>query len=202
MAGAAERDFPLQTKTNESELTLMRKLIPVAASIAAIAALAAPSLASADVARYQSQTATFTTTQPAGAFSQFDNVWTHNYKVTINPCDNTFSGTGVETGQDQNGSKTFNETVTGTFNADGTTSLVNTRDDGVVWSLTNAKTDDSVTLAQLLAPAGPSLLEFKVTPRVITSTSTYKNHGEYVSSQGGGSDAAHSCIGMPINSSK
>src|SRR6185369_14981818 len=84
MAGAAERDFPLQTKTNESELTLMRKLIPVAASIAAIAALAAPSLASADVARYQSQTSTFTTTQPAGAFSQFDNVWTHNYKVTIN----------------------------------------------------------------------------------------------------------------------
>ncbi len=26
----------------------------------------------------------------------------------------------------------------------------------------------------------------------------FKNHGDYVSSQGGGSDAAHSCIGMPI----
>ena len=178
----------------------MRKLIIAATTIAALAVpTIMPALASASVDRYQTQTATFTTTQPAGAFGQFDNVWTHNYKVTINPCDNTFSGTGVETGQDQNGAKAFNETVTGTFNADGTTSLVNTRDDGVVWSLTNAKTDNSVTLAQLIAPAGPSNLEFKMTPKTITSTSNYKNHGEYVSSQGGGSDAAHSCIGMPIH---
>ena len=178
----------------------MRKLIIAATTIAALAVpTIMPALAWASVDRYQTQTATFTTTQPAGAFGQFDNVWTHNYKVTINPCDNTFSGTGVETGQDQNGAKAFNETVTGTFNADGTTSLVNTRDDGVVSSLTNAKTDNSVTLAQLIAPAGPSNLEFKMTPKTITSTSNYKNHGEYVSSQGGGSDAAHSCIGMPIH---
>jgi len=132
------------------------------------------------VARYQSQTATFTTTQPAGAFSQFGNLWTHDYKVTINPCDNTFSGTGVEYGQDQNGAKTRNENVTGTFSADGTTSLVTTRNDGVDWSLTNAKTDGSGILVQLLAPAGPSLLEFKVTPQVV---STYKNHRDYVCSR-------------------
>jgi hypothetical protein len=30
-------------------------------------------------------------------------------------------------------------------------------------------------------------------------SSDYKNHGDYVSSQGGGSDAARSCIGMPIH---
>ena len=35
-------------------------------------------------------------------------------------------------------------------------------------------------------------LSFKLT------TTNFKNHGDYVSSQGGGSDAAHSCIGMPI----
>ena len=180
----------------------MRKIIPAAIIVGSLATLAVPALASADVARYQTKTATFTTTQPAGSFGQFDDVWTHNYKVTINPCDNTFSGTGVESGQDQNGAQTFNESVTGTFNADGTTSLVNTRDDGVVWSLTNAKTDGSVTFAQLIAPAIPSNLEFKVTPKEITNTSNYKNHGDYVSSQGGGADAAHSCIGMPINSSK
>src|SRR6478672_8743561 len=45
----------------------------------------------------------------------------------------------------------------------------------------------------------PSLLEFKMTPQVITSSSTYKNHRDYVCSPGGGSDAAHSCIGMPIS---
>ena len=33
-----------------------------------------------------------------------------------------------------------------------------------------------------------------------TSTSSYRNHGVYVSSTGGGIDAAHSCIGMPVDS--
>ena len=66
-------------------------------------------------------------------------------------------------------------------------------------SLTNAETDDSVTLAQPIAPAGTVEPWFKLTPKTFTSTSNYKNHGDYVSSQGGGSDAAHSCIGMPIH---
>ena len=30
------------------------------------------------------------------------------------------------------------------------------------------------------------------------TSSTWKNHGEYVAAQGGGSDAAHSCIGKPV----
>ena len=30
------------------------------------------------------------------------------------------------------------------------------------------------------------------------NSSEFKNHGAYVSSMGGGDDAAHSCIGMPI----
>ncbi len=132
--------------------------------------LARPAVSSASVERYQSQTATFTTTQPAGQFGQFNNVWTHNYTVTINPCDNTFSGTGVESGRDQSGAATWTEKVTGTFNADGTTSLVNTRDDGVVWSLDNAKTGGSITLANLIAPAISSNLEFKVTAEKNTGT--------------------------------
>ena len=36
----------------------------------------------------------------------------------------------------------------------------------------------------------------------LTSSTSYKNHGECVSQMGGGADAAHSCIGMPINSGK
>ena len=44
----------------------------------------------------------------------------------------------------------------------------------------------------------PWALEFKVS-KTMGASSNYKNHGEYVSSQGGGSDAAHSCIGMPIH---
>ena len=33
-----------------------------------------------------------------------------------------------------------------------------------------------------------------------TATTDYKNHGQYVKAMGGGADAAHSCIGMPIQS--
>ena len=44
----------------------MRKLITAALAMSALAALVVPSLASADVARYQTQTATFTATQPYG----------------------------------------------------------------------------------------------------------------------------------------
>jgi hypothetical protein len=32
----------------------------------------------------------------------------------------------------------------------------------------------------------------------VTPITTYKTHGDYVSSNGGGDDAAHSCFGMPI----
>jgi len=46
------------------------------------------------------------------------------------------------------------------------------------------------------------VLEFKVTKPVFTNVSNWKNHGQYVSAQGGGADAAHSCIGMPINSAR
>jgi hypothetical protein len=33
---------------------------------------------------------------------------------------------------------------------------------------------------------------------VSTSTTSYANHGEFVAAMGGGDDAAHSCIGMPL----
>jgi hypothetical protein len=40
----------------------------------------------------------------------------------------------------------------------------------------------------------------KASAPVFTNLTNYKNHGEYVKAMGGGDDAAHSCIGMPINS--
>ena len=43
---------------------------------------------------------------------------------------------------------------------------------------------------------------FGASPKAITNTTDYKNHGQYVKAMGGGDDAAHSCIGMPINSGK
>jgi hypothetical protein len=180
----------------------MKKIIAAAASVTAIAALAVPALASASVERYQTSDATFTLTQPAGQVSQWDNLWTHQISVHVNPCDNTFTGDGVETGP----GPTLNEKINGSF-GNGTVSLTAKRTDGVSFSLANAPTDSTngkdgtLTLATS-SPVVPWDLQFHVTTPQFTSTSNYKNHGDYVSSQGGGADAAHSCIGMPIQSSK
>jgi hypothetical protein len=174
----------------------LRKII-LAVAVAALATMAIVSSASAGVSRYQSQTATFTVTQPAGQVGQWDNVWTHNYKVTVNPCDGTFTGTGTVSGHDQNGPYTNDETISGTF-AKNSVNLTATRTDGLVYTLDNAPFGGAVTIATLNVQV-PWTIEMKVTNPFFTNTSDFKNHGDYVSSQGGGSDAAHSCIGMPIN---
>lgn len=171
-----------------------------AVAIAAVASFTVAATASAGVERYQTQTATFTVTQPAGAVGQWDNLWTHDYTVTVNPCDGTFTGTGKVYGHDQNGSYSANETIRGTFGGEKV-SLTATRSDGLVYSLANAPFGGAVTIATLNQVV-PWVIEMKVTKPVITSTSNFKNHGDYVSSVGGGADAAHSCIGMPVNSSK
>jgi hypothetical protein len=190
----------------------MRKLILAGMAVAVLAvpavSMATASVASADVARYQKQTATFTVTQPAGAYHQWDNVWTHSFtNVTVNPCDSTFSGNGVVSGADQNGPYTANETVTGSF-GNGTVSFTATREDGLVTTLSNARTGDlslgaPTTIASLSKDGQvvntPDAIEMKVSQPEFHNTSSFKNHGDYVSSQGGGSDAAHLCIGMPIH---
>ena len=45
----------------------------------------------------------------------------------------------------------------------------------------------------------PTRTGSKVAISFEVTTTNFKNHGDYVNSHGGGSDAAHSCIGMPIH---
>ena len=159
-----------------------------------------PALASADVARYQNETATFTMTQPDGMWNDWSSVRTHNFAVVVNPCDNTFSGTAHQSGPiDSSGLSQADWNVAGKFNANNTVSLKLTRpSDGIVLTLNNAPMDNNtVTTAGINANPGYPILE-KFTAPEFTNTSTFKNHGDYVSFVGGGSDAAHSCIGMPI----
>ena len=177
----------------------MRKLISAVVAMSALAALVLASLASADVARYQTQTATFTVTQPRLVNHQFETVYTHDIKVTVNPCDNTFVGAGTITGAE--GEVIPAENVTGTF-GNGTVSLSMTRP-GQSYSvdLANGVTDGSTVSHPTTSSDNgyADVIDFIVTKPVFNNTSNYKNHGDYVSSQGGGSDAAHSCIGMPIH---
>ena len=176
---------------------MMRKshAVAVAVAVAAIAAFTVVGTSSADVARYQTQTATFTATQPYGAVGQWQSVWTHNFTVTVNPCDGTFTGTGEQLYP--GGSHYLNETVTGSFSG-GKVDLSVSREDNVQWSLTGAATDNSSVTLATTNPVVPWNVEFRVSQPTFSDATHYKNHGEYVSSMGGGDDAAHSCIGMPM----
>jgi hypothetical protein len=174
------------------------KKIFLAVAVAAVATMAVVSSASADVARYQTQTFTITAVQPEGQVGQWTNVWTHTYNVTLNPCDNTFSGTGSMAGT-QNGSVDGTEFITGHLDANNAVTYTASRSfDNVVYSLSNAPLDGSTVTNATSTPVVPWVLEFKVSKTNAVS-SNYRNHGDYVSSQGGSSDAAHSCIGMPIH---
>ncbi len=181
----------------------MKKII-LAVAVAAVATMAVVSSASADVARYQTQTLTFTATQPKDVYGQWTDVWTHTYTAVLNPCDNTFSGTGSAVGTDY-GPYT-NETIKGNF--DGTTlsykaTYLGPNATGVKYALNGPMSSTLIATAwdanDNLINTSPNVLEFKITNVNETQLSNFKNHGEYVSSKGGGSDAAHSCIGMPIH---
>lgn len=167
-----------------------------AAFVALLACLTLAATASADVPRYQTHTATFDVTQPYGTVGQWTSVWTHAVTVTVNPCDQTFTGEAIQ--YDPSMAQAYTETVSGSFGA-GMVSINFVRNDGVRWSLTNALYAPFVNIASSVPPV-PWVLEAKVTPPSVTGTSDWKNHGQYVKAQDGGDDAAHSCIGMPITS--
>ena len=172
----------------------MRKII-LAFAVAAVASMAVIASASAGVARYQTQSMTITAVQPKDAVGQWDNVWTHTYNVELNPCDGSFSGVGSLSGT---GSGFYSdETIAGHLEEDAVTFTATRLVDGLVYSLSDAPLDNSTVTLATSNPHVSWPLEFKVS-KTMGASSNYRNHGEYVAAQGGGSDAAHSCIGMPV----
>ncbi len=143
---------------------------------------AAPALAAGSApARYQVGTTTYTV-------AVLD-TYVHTYVVTANPCDGTIAIKG-STPADSGYPTT--ETVTGTL-ANGIISFNSTY---------NGPYNPGYTWSGSFPVAGGALGgEFTGTVTAAPATfSTFATHGGYVSSTGGGADAAHSCIGMPIGS--
>jgi hypothetical protein len=191
----------------------------LAVALAAVASVIVAGAASAEVPRYQvpatgSVTATFSVFHPRAAFSQWVNTWQHDYTVQLNTKTGEFNGTGYEF----NGQEPFSvatsvpETIHGFYNADDHTITFTAYqgNGGQQWySLTNAKTDTDPADIQntgsvqnaVTFPMSPyGVVESKVTQPQYDVPMTDLNHGQYVSSQGGGKDLAHSPIGMPLNS--
>ena len=148
--------------------------------------MAVPSLAAqGGIVRYQVGTTTYTI--------MVRDTYEHDYVVTFNPCD----GSIAITGSTPLGSSYFtNETVTGALDS-GVISFTSTYDDtsfnGYSWSGSFPVDGGALTATDSLGQT----LTGTVTV-ADTSTTAYKNHGDYVSTMGGGADAAHSCIGMPL----
>ncbi len=161
---------------------MVKKLI-IAAGLAA--ALIAPAAAHADVARYQ-------TTNTITLDTRYNGVdFLHTYTLDkTNPCgDNSFTGTakGGIVGGD-------GETVMGTLNGSNIDISGKYLDgSGYTWSYSGPLVGGGT---------GHDSLGLTWHTTFTTDTSNYKNHGDFVKSHGGGDDAAHSCIGMPVNSSK
>ena len=189
----------------------MRKFI---IGIVAIAMLAIPSVASADVPRCEASvpvnttvtTATFTALQPKDTTDQFINVWKHDYTVIVDS-DGSFSGTGTVT--DNGGSFAWTESITGRsmLTRQSSASTPFPSSGGATFKVTNAPMDNSTVPVESTWTANE--IEFQISPPVVTTATTttpgtesVKNHGQYVKALGGGKVPAQACAGMPLNSTQ
>jgi hypothetical protein len=180
----------------------------------AVAMLAVPAVASADVPRCEASvttgttitTAKFTALQPKDTVGQFDNVWKHDYTVIVN-ADGSFSGTG--TVSDNGGSFAWAEGITGSFNADNSVVSFDTVPvgGGATFKVTDAPTNNTTVPVESTWTANE--IQFQISTPIVTTATTgtpgtesVKNHGQYVKAQGGGKLPAQACAGMPINSTQ
>jgi hypothetical protein len=192
----------------------MRKLILAGM---ALAMLAIPASASAAVERCKVTatvpsttpsvtTATFTALQPRGTTHQFDDVWRHEFKVTVN-ANGTFEGTG-ETFANDGSTIIWAETITGSFDADSISFKTLPVGGGATFKVTDAPFNEEVDVddegtwdTNSIEMMISKPVSTTVTGEPTTTTTEYKNHGEYVSSLGG-KVAAQACAGMPIISTQ
>ena len=160
----------------------MRKFILAAA---AVASLAVPAVASADVDRHQEQTGKITVTLP-----EYNLVHTFT-DVTVNPCDDG-AFTGVSGSRDVG---EITEVVNGTIKGgvvEFSATYDSVQENGYSWHTT--------TPGHAIDSNGLNF-DIDIDTSGLGSTN-WKNHGQFVKANPDKNDAAHSCIGMPVNSSK
>ena len=176
---------------------LMKSGLAVIVGGALSLAGAAPALAAAggSVSRYQVTTYTIR----ASIFATHN----HVYTATDNPCTTgpgVFSGTG--TGETANTGVL--ESITGTLS--GRTLTYHAVYTSVPLGF-SVKAGYSYTVTATVTFGTGSFSgtatdslggSYAISGTISMSTTSYTNHGQYVKSQGGGSTAAHSCIGMPM----
>jgi len=184
---------------------------------AALAALAIPSVASADVARCDATvaanttvtTAKFTVNQPKDTVGQFGNVWRHEFTVVVLP-DGSFSGTS-EAFDNAATVPTWTEGVTGHFSNNNTVVSFQTTPvaGGATFEVTDAPMNNTTVIVDTNGTWTANIVEFRIGSAKITSATTttpgtesVKNHGEFVKAMKGGPVAAQACAGVPLVSTQ
>ncbi len=154
--------------------------------------------AGASVARYEFSTLTYSSVNFYLGSNTGGTAYPQTATVTINPCNGSFSGTGTA-----NPGVLESTVITGISTGPNTVEFfiyypVGSQTDYTVtvWATINPDDSFSGTWSDNYSLGAQSGAVTSAAP-VSASSSTYANHGQYVSSVGGGSDAAHSCIGMP-----
>jgi hypothetical protein len=173
--------------------------------VAGLCTALSPMAASADVARNQIQTLHYVVTVQGG--------YVHSYTVNPNPCGSDFTGTGQYPAAPSE--PTFNESLSGTVGgqpAPGTSlNYTDTYFDpatgnptGYAYAFTGAFTDAAGDFAGTITDNSGNT-NLPTTGQITGTTSTsFKNHGEYVNSLPASQRAAagNSCVGMPQQSRK
>ena len=162
----------------------MRKTLTVTAMVVALA-LSTMATAFADVERYQSTEYTIDV-----ASANNDVRYAHEVTLAYNPCDDTWDVSSTEfgvprVGEYLGGAEVTDEGYTGRYRVGGETFVLTlplNDEDEFGEPDTNS---DNVHLESVEGEWSKTRTD-------------YKNHGQYVSENGGGPDAAHSCIGKPI----
>ena len=160
----------------------MRRLLITLAAVALVGILALPVAAgSGGVERNQIVTNTYHLAIGNG----------HDWTVTIAPCVGPVTATGF-----QDGSAGPPEQITATVTG-GMISFHSVYEGGwggqpYFWDGTFPVAGGTLTATDSQGGV------YNGYPATLTGSTTYRNHGAYVAAMGGGSVAAHSCVGMPV----
>lgn len=196
----------------------MRKLLPRGGRIKKFSAVAAASMlfsslvvvgvsgsAGASVTRNQMMTLTYSvgTSSAVNFYLWSDPGHVHAYGqsavILLNPCNGTFTGTGVAFPSNV----PTDTTIVGYPTGDGTYIFTDSYPvagqlDYVVTAEVTINPDGSFASGTWYDNYYLGSQSGTVTAGVPTVvTSSWANHGQYVAANGGGADPAHSCLGMP-----
>ncbi|HEY2813434.1 MAG TPA: hypothetical protein VGJ03_08230 [Acidimicrobiales bacterium] len=181
--------------------TIMKAALASAALLtlttAALTTSAGADVARAQVVTYHYDAITYFVTGSSAGYPQ-------SADVTVNPCDGTFSGPGVQPSLNvPTFTQGFLHGPLGNLAHYTVSYTVGAQTDYTVTADVTLNPDNSFsgTWSDNYVGGAQSGTVTSVAPSSSQSTN-FKNHGDYVKSAGGGADAAHSCIGMPVTSNK